>query len=280
MDATGNTTNPTKSPCDPYVFNTILTRSKSLVVAAGSPLALLKIEEHMVRIYGEKAMCWSSYLKHCIVNGSFFIPASIAKCDEQEVFKAKLKSILGIEPDKLSATPPIFPPRKNVPSISPAAPNQPSKVNNVFVKIKTPPPKKIASLKVKANPAPPKKNISPASPKVKANPSPPKKIVSTPKVKANPSPKNIVSPANPAPPKKNAVSPASPKINVNPAPPKTIQPPSANDKVLAKDKANPAVSPSQSEASPPPNHANGECTCCYLCRYCRCRLFTMNNMIS
>ena len=53
VDAMGNTTNPTKSPCDPFVFNTVITRSKSLVVVVGSPLALLAIEEHMKQLYGK-----------------------------------------------------------------------------------------------------------------------------------------------------------------------------------------------------------------------------------
>ena len=53
IDKDGNTCNPTKSPCDRYVFNTVLTRAKSLVVAVGSPLVLLNTEAHMVKLYGE-----------------------------------------------------------------------------------------------------------------------------------------------------------------------------------------------------------------------------------
>ncbi len=77
VDSVGNTTNPTKSPCDPYVFNTALTRSKSLVVAVGSPVALLRIEEHMVKKYGRKAHCWSSYMKLCLEKDTFIIPSEI-----------------------------------------------------------------------------------------------------------------------------------------------------------------------------------------------------------
>ncbi len=77
MDATGNTTNPTKSPCDPYVFNTVLTRSKSLVVVVGSPLALLGIEKHMVKLYGSEGKCWSHYLRHCLEKNTFIIPSSV-----------------------------------------------------------------------------------------------------------------------------------------------------------------------------------------------------------
>jgi len=74
VDSEGNTTNPTKSPCDPYVFNTILTRSRSLVVVVGSPLALLKIEKHMVKSYGRKAYCWSSFIRACLEKRTFVIP--------------------------------------------------------------------------------------------------------------------------------------------------------------------------------------------------------------
>ena len=74
VDETGNTINPTKSPCDPYVFNTVLTRAKSLVVVVGCPAALLGIEKHMVRTYDEKGKCWSTYLKTCLENKTFIIP--------------------------------------------------------------------------------------------------------------------------------------------------------------------------------------------------------------
>ena len=99
VDETGNTTNPTKSPCDRYVFNTVLTRAKSLVVVVGSPLALLRIEEHMIKLYGRKGKCWSLYLKHCIENKTLVIPAALAKTQkERENFMARLKSDLGIKP--------------------------------------------------------------------------------------------------------------------------------------------------------------------------------------
>lgn len=74
VDVNGKTTNPTKSLCDRYVFNTVLTRSKSLVVVVGSPCALLRIEQHMQR---EQGMCWSLYMQRCIENKSFIIPPSV-----------------------------------------------------------------------------------------------------------------------------------------------------------------------------------------------------------
>lgn len=77
VDDVGNTINPTKSPCDPYVFSSVLTRSKSLVVVVGCPEALLKIEEHMVMLYGNRAHCWSSYMKHCMKNATFSVPPEV-----------------------------------------------------------------------------------------------------------------------------------------------------------------------------------------------------------
>ena len=88
VDESGNTTNPTKSPCDPFIFNTVLTRAKSLVVVVGSPLVLLGIEKHMVQIYGEKGKCWSTYMKTCLEEDTFIVPMSDASA-----YKQVLKSL-------------------------------------------------------------------------------------------------------------------------------------------------------------------------------------------
>ena len=77
IDKDGNTLNPTKSPCDRYIFNTFLTKAKSLVVVVGSPLVLLKTETHMVKLYGDKGRCWSLYLKSCLENGTLIIPSMV-----------------------------------------------------------------------------------------------------------------------------------------------------------------------------------------------------------
>ena len=73
----GSTKNPTKSLCDRYVFNTAITRAQSLVVAAGNPFLLLKVEQHMVERYGKKGKVWSSYLKRCLDHGSFVVHSSL-----------------------------------------------------------------------------------------------------------------------------------------------------------------------------------------------------------
>ena len=63
MLSDGSTANPTKSICDKFVFNTVITRAQSLVVAVGNPFRLFEIEDKLPnKGYG----CWKAFLKHCI----------------------------------------------------------------------------------------------------------------------------------------------------------------------------------------------------------------------
>ena len=95
MGEDGNTTNPTKSPSDPYVFNTVLTRSKSLVVVVGNPMALLNIERHMVKTYGKKARCWSSFIRLCLEQNSFLVPPEVERDQlKRSEFELRLKAKL------------------------------------------------------------------------------------------------------------------------------------------------------------------------------------------
>ena len=92
----GNVFNPTKSPCDRYVFNTVLTRAKSLVVVVGSPRILLNTEKHMVKLYGEKGRCWSLYLKSCLEHGTLKIPQLVEPNQSiAQRFKEELAAHLG-----------------------------------------------------------------------------------------------------------------------------------------------------------------------------------------
>ena len=105
VDCDGNTTNPTKSPCDPFIFNTVLTRSKSLIVAVGSPEALLQTEKHMVNLYGEKACCWSSYMKMCLEKGTFIVPPEVENNSaKRKAFKYQLATELGVHQTRPSVT--------------------------------------------------------------------------------------------------------------------------------------------------------------------------------
>ena len=49
---------PVKSMCDRYMFNTIITRPKSLLVVIGNPFRLRKIEQTTP----DHPACWSEYL--------------------------------------------------------------------------------------------------------------------------------------------------------------------------------------------------------------------------
>ena len=76
----GRSKNPTKSPCGQYVFNTAITRAKSLVVCAGNPFLLIKIEKLM---NNEQPNCWRDFIRRCITTRTFHVPSSTAaKCTE------------------------------------------------------------------------------------------------------------------------------------------------------------------------------------------------------
>ena len=62
----GQSANPTKSLCNPYVFNTAITRAQSLVVASGNPFTLLAVEAKMP----QPKYCWKEFLRRCNDNGT------------------------------------------------------------------------------------------------------------------------------------------------------------------------------------------------------------------
>lgn len=78
----GSTRNPTKSICDPFVFNTVISRAQSLIISAGNPFTLLRKERHMKK-YGDKAKCWSNYIKLCLEHGTIRA-APLLKLKEEE----------------------------------------------------------------------------------------------------------------------------------------------------------------------------------------------------
>ena len=84
--------NPTKSFCNRYVFNTALTRAQSLVVVAGNPFLLLKVEAAMPKPMG----CWRAYLRRCIDHNTFIVPKEI--CNDDVGVVEKLRQL--VEPTK------------------------------------------------------------------------------------------------------------------------------------------------------------------------------------
>ncbi len=87
--------NPTKSLCDPHIFNTAVTRAQSLVVAIGNPFLLLKTEQTKLEEYETKGEVWSNYLKRCLDHDSFIIPSSL------NLTKKKTKAIRLLLEDEL-----------------------------------------------------------------------------------------------------------------------------------------------------------------------------------
>lgn len=85
-----STRNPTKSISNPFVFNTVISRTKYMVVAVGNPFDLLRKEKHMVEMYGKAGKCWSHFMKSCLEKGTFSIHSSIPS-DEQSYFMPLIK---------------------------------------------------------------------------------------------------------------------------------------------------------------------------------------------
>ena len=84
----GSSANPTKSVCDKFVFNTLITRAQSLVVAVGNPYRLFKIEEMSPNGRG----CWKEYMRHCIECHTLFF-SDLQKKDRQKRMEGLQQSI-------------------------------------------------------------------------------------------------------------------------------------------------------------------------------------------
>ena len=56
------------------VFNTVLTRAKSLFVAVGNPFYLLDAEQSLVEAGHQSVFCWKEFLKTCISRDSIVFP--------------------------------------------------------------------------------------------------------------------------------------------------------------------------------------------------------------
>ena len=67
-DQYGKPRSPVRSVCNRYVFNTIITRAKSLIYAIGNPFLLLKMGTHF------DFNCWEEYMQRCITCDSLVLP--------------------------------------------------------------------------------------------------------------------------------------------------------------------------------------------------------------
>ena len=66
-----------RSVINPYVFNTVISRAQSLVIAIGNPFMLLMMEEHTVSKYGERWKCWTHYLRVCLEHDTLTFDPSL-----------------------------------------------------------------------------------------------------------------------------------------------------------------------------------------------------------
>ena len=82
LDENGMPHDTTKSLCNPHVFNTVVSRSRALVVAVGDPLLLLKTE----KVMESQERCWREYLKCCLEHNSLHFPEGFSQ--EQSIREA------------------------------------------------------------------------------------------------------------------------------------------------------------------------------------------------
>ena len=81
----------TKSLCDPAVFNTVITRALSMIVAVGNPFRLLEIENKNYPKKNSLESCWFSYMRHCWETKSLMFPSQREKdWDSYSEIEAKI----------------------------------------------------------------------------------------------------------------------------------------------------------------------------------------------
>ena len=100
LDPSGYSNNPTRSLCSPSVFNTAITRAKSLVVAVGNPYTLMAVEEKL----DKSKQCWAKYLNHCFSANTILKSPGITDGAVQEL-KQFVKQKSNELPPMPSATP-------------------------------------------------------------------------------------------------------------------------------------------------------------------------------
>ena len=76
LECNGKSKDPLKSLCNPFVFNTAISRAQSLVVAVGNPFMLLKIE---AETGNSRRHCWREYLRKCLDKNAIYFQKSCLK---------------------------------------------------------------------------------------------------------------------------------------------------------------------------------------------------------
>ena len=88
MDERCATRDPVKSLCDQYVFNTVITRAHSLVMAFGNPFRLMEIERNLAnegRIRNPRGSsspvkkCWETLFYYCLQCNSLVLSGDLAQ---------------------------------------------------------------------------------------------------------------------------------------------------------------------------------------------------------
>ena len=80
--------NHTRSLSNHYVFNTVITRSKVLVIAVGNPYLLVKTEKDMIKRFPKTAeLCWTPYLRKCLCFEQFKISENIVLNTSEDTYR-------------------------------------------------------------------------------------------------------------------------------------------------------------------------------------------------
>ena len=102
----GSTLNPTKSLCNQYVFNTVITRAQSLIVCVGNPFLLFSIEKCTAdcKKHEPPVYCWREYVKRCLETSSLWLAPQCYETNEIQGNIAKLyKETFGDLQESLSS---------------------------------------------------------------------------------------------------------------------------------------------------------------------------------
>ena len=88
VDRSCATRDPVKSLCDQYVFNTVITRARSLVMAFGNPFRLMEIERKLANEGGipnpqgsssPVKKCWETLFYYCLQCNSLFLSEDLGQ---------------------------------------------------------------------------------------------------------------------------------------------------------------------------------------------------------